>query len=218
MTKAFLFSILVALAATVGVMVAFHPKVQSLQELQASTVSINMGTEGTCSGWVLKGSHKVVTAAHCMPSDPKVPITVDFHDGTGIHSFTVDKVGEPEGTKPDLMTLVPADKSVVKWPEGLSICGFPAYYMESVLLFGDPLGFQQVITAGRVAQPAQKLPTIRDLPYIQYDGSLSPGDSGGPAVDVKEQCVIGSADGILNSYAGDGLKFLEPAARLKEIL
>lgn len=197
---------------------AFHPKVRSLQDLQKSTVSLTMADGATCSGWVLAGSHKVITAAHCVSDEPPVaPVQVDFHDGTGKHLFIPEKVGDVEGTKPDLAVLIPMPNMKLTWPAGLAPCPFKPTYLEPVYLFGDPLGFQQVITIGSIASPSQPFPSVRDAPYIQYDGSLTPGDSGGAVVDIKHQCVIASADGLLAPPAGDPIKFLEPVSRLGEL-
>jgi S1-C subfamily serine protease len=206
------------LTVVVGGMYYLHPKVKALAELQASTVSLTMDNGATCSGWVLKGSHKVITAAHCVAEDaPDAKVQVDFHDGTGKHLFVPSKVGDVTGTKPDLAVLVPLPSEKVKWPEGLSVCPFTPYYREPLLMFGDPLGFPQAISGGFVSNPAQKVIGAREAPYIQYDGALSPGNSGGAAVDVEYQCVIASADALIQSFAGSAVNFLEPASRLSEL-
>ena len=196
-----------------------HPKVKTLAELQSSTVSITMADGATCSGWVLKGSHKVITAAHCVETDNGIysVMQVDFHDGTGKHLFMPSKVGDITGEKPDLAVLEPLPKEKIKWPEGLSVCPFKPYYREPLLMFGDPLGFPQAISGGYVSNPAQKVVGAREAPYIQYDGALSPGNSGGAAVDVEYQCVIASADALIQSYSGSAINFLEPADRLSEL-
>lgn len=208
----------VSAALAVGFSVAAynHPKVHSLAELQASTVSLQMASGATCSGWVRQGTHEVVTAAHCVADEPKSPVAVDFHDGTGLHVFVANKIGDINGVKPDLAVLTTKDDKI-KWPEGLPLCNFKPYYLESVFLFGDPLGYQKVITTGNISNPSQAVPQARDTPYIQYDGSLTPGNSGGAVVDIKYQCVIASADALLEAPNGDSLKFLEPADRLGEL-
>jgi len=217
--KVFLAVALTTFAVAGAAIIAFAPKVKTLAELQASTVSITMADGATCSGWVLKGSHKVVTAAHCVETDNGTysAMQVDFHDGTGKHLFMPEKVGNIKGEEPDLATLIPMPNEKVKWPEGLSVCPFKPYYREPLLMFGDPLGFPQAISGGYVSNPAQKVVGAREAPYIQYDGALSPGNSGGAAVDVEYQCVIASADALIQSYAGSAVNFLEPAARLSEL-
>lgn len=206
----------VVLAAAASAAYYFHPTVKTLAELQASTVSLTMSDGATCSGWVLKGSKTVVTAAHCVADEGNAEVSVDFHDGTGVHKFVPQKVGDVEGAKPDLATLVTKDNTI-KWPEGLTPCPFKPYYLEPVYLFGDPLGFQKTITMGSISNPSQPFPSVRDTPYIQYDGSLTPGNSGGAVVDIKYQCVLASADGLIQPPNGDPVKFLEPISRLGEL-
>lgn len=214
-----LFVIPVLIGGVVGVLFnhVAHSQTRSLEDLQKSTVSLKMSNGGSCSGWVLKDHQAVVTAAHCIVDDPTGVVKVDFHDGTGDHDFHVAKMGTVEGDKPDLAVLT-TDDGKVKWPVGLPICHFKPYYLEQLFLFGDPLGFTKAITMGRVSNPSQVVGDIRQAPYIQYDGSLSPGNSGGAAVDVKEQCVMGSGEATIQSMAGDPVRFLEPASRLIELL
>lgn len=215
-TKTFAAVAATVLAASIGIAYMAHPKVKSVQELQQSTVSLTMADGAACSGWVLAGSHKVVTAAHCVADEGNAEVAVDFHDGTGVHKFVPEKVGDITGAKPDLATLVTKDNTV-KWPEGLSPCPFKPYYLEPVYLFGDPLGFQSAITIGSISNPYQVVKSAREAGYIQYDGSLSPGNSGGAVVDIEHQCVIASADALISPYTGDSVKFLEPISRLGEI-
>src|SRR5712664_595330 len=74
-----------------------------LKEQMSSVVSVY--SDGYCSGWVLKGSHQVVTAAHCAPEDVTTPVGVDFGDGVK-HKFHVQYIGDTSYKKgPDLMTL-----------------------------------------------------------------------------------------------------------------
>lgn len=215
-TLLFIGALCSAIALFTGGYVLTHPHRATLQEMQKSTVSLKM-TLGTCSGWVLKDHQMVVTAAHCVADSPNDPVAVDFHDGTGAHQFKVYKMGDIEGPKPDLAILVPVDGHKINWPKGLPICHFKPYYLEPLIFFGDPLGLPEAVTIGRISNPSQVVGQIRGTPYIQYDGSLTPGMSGGAAVDAKEQCVMGSGEATIQTE-GDAVRFLEQAVRLSEVM
>jgi Trypsin-like peptidase domain len=198
-----------------------------LRSIQKSTVYIRVddpegsGAHEWCSGWVLKNTHTVVTAAHCEGPNP----AVDFGDGV-YHPFTISIKGDRSWkTSPDLMTLVTAD-STIKWPLGLSVCAFPAYYGEPLVLYGAPLGIKGSMTFGLVGNPS-KVDNDFDKndgvtrPFIQWDGKGLEGNSGGAAVDLDNQCVMGVMDyGHLSSpQSGSdyGISFLTPASQLGEL-
>lgn len=178
-----------------------------------------------CSGWVLKGEKEVVTAAHCAPDDITAPLNVNFKDGKK-HTFHIKKIGdEAMVTGPDLMVLYTND-TTIDWPTGFAPCTFKPFYGENLALLGGPLGFGYSVTTGKVSKPAVDLTdlmTMVDVPnfakdLIEYDGALWPGNSGGPAVDVANDCVMGSGELTRNASpdAGfpDGVHFLEPLSEL----
>lgn len=175
-----------------------------------------------CSGWVLKGTHTIVTAAHCAPEDVTSILDVDFGDGTGQHSFHIQKIGDSSLVDaPDVMTLTTND-TTIKWPVGFSLCPFKPYYGESLTMFGGPLGFSKSASFGSVENPDVDLSDLMlglhkpvfASHMIEYDGSQWPGNSGGPVVDSEKICVIGQAEltktASPESAFPDGVKFLTP--------
>lgn len=193
----------------------------TLEQQLSNTVSITTAKGIYCSGWVLKDAHVVVTAAHCN-EDPTEMMLVDFGDGVN-HNFHVQKKGDSEfNTGPDLMTLTTNDDTV-HWPVGMSVCKFKPYYGEELNLIGGPLAYEKSITFGTVSNPKRDFsthsaagPFINDL--IQYDGTLLPGNSGGPAIDSATGCVMGSGELVIvaTPEAGVpyGLNFLTPVSDL----
>ena len=186
-----------------------------ITNIQKSTVRVEMA-EGKCSGWVLKGSHNVITAAHCQEDK----MTVFMADGKEYPAHPT-KVGDSSGDpgKPDIMVLA-VDAPTSAWPEGLAICPFPAYYGENLTLFGQPLGVSESMSWGKVAKPSHKFNEDGGS-YIEYDGRQLPGNSGGAAVDVGENCVMGMSELTFLARPGSdtpyGMQFLTPAARLDEL-
>jgi hypothetical protein len=81
---------------------------QKLENVVAVTTD-----SGYCSGWVLKGTHEVVTAAHCAEGlDPTAVLNVDFGDGKK-HPFHIQKLGDADDTTgPDIMTLTTSDATI----------------------------------------------------------------------------------------------------------
>lgn len=194
-----------------------------LRSIQKSTVYVRADADSShpgmhiyCSGWVLGGTHTIVTAAHCGGPNPMV----DFGNGT-YHPFKVDKLGDENWiTGPDLMTLTTEDTSII-WPKGLPVCPFKPFYGEPLVLFGAPLGIKNSMTFGLVGNPSQQDFHV-DRSFIQMDAKLLEGNSGGAAVDVDNGCVMGVAEVIhlADPEGGSeyGIGFLTPASQLQEIL
>jgi S1-C subfamily serine protease len=194
-----------------------------------SVVSIysNYG-ENYCSGWVKAGTHTIVTAAHCIPDgDMTAVVVVDFGDGT-MHPFHVEYAGKltDDGNErvPDLMTLTTNDPSV-KWPAGFDVCLFKPFYGESVELLGGPLGDSKTASFGSISNPGRELPNLDPndhTAFLQYDGFLFPGNSGGPVLDRQLGCVVGSAEMLQNAVPGVdypyGVPFLVPISELDKVV
>lgn len=195
----------------------------TIEQSMKNVVSIMTAEGEYCSGWILKGSKTVVTAAHCIPENRTEPLGVDFGDGV-IHLFHAEKVGDMEFNQgPDLATLTTSD-ATVKWPVGMAVCSFKPYYSEQLDLMGGPLGFSQSVTIGRVSNPDRNMDDIVMGPFghfIQYDGALLPGNSGGPAIDSETGCVMGVADFIYvaarDTDVPFGVNYLTPATELSAL-
>lgn len=221
------FALLAAIGTHQYVEVHNYVPPPSLEQTFKNVVAITTSSD-YCSGWVLKGSHQVVTAAHCAPEDQTAIMNVDFGDGK-LHPFHIQHIGDMMAvTGPDLMTLTTND-TTVPWPAGLAVCTFKPYYGEALTMFGGPLGFSWSASFGNVSNPTVDLTdlmTLNNVPkfatnYIQYDGAMWPGNSGGAAVDDQFGCVMGSSDLIRTaapeSGFPDGVKFLVPATDLELI-
>lgn len=196
----------------------------TLEQQLSNVVSIYTQAGSYCSGWVLKGTHTIVTAAHCVePDDLTQPVIVDFEDGTGYHAFHIQKYGDSTFHQgPDLMTLT-TNETNIKWPSGLGVCTFKPYYGEELNMMGGPLGYSKSTTFGSVSTPDRNLDDAVAGPFghfIQYDGALLPGNSGGPVIDASSGCVMGV--GELDLVKGeDGVPYmialLTPASELADL-
>ena len=215
------FMVMVSIGIHVKYEEAHYQPPPTIESQLKNVVSIQTAEGEYCSGWVLKGSHTVVTAAHCIPEDRTEILGVDFGDGK-LHFFHAEKVGDQTWHQaPDLATLTTND-TTVPWPVGEAVCTFKPYYGERLNLIGGPLGFPQSATVGSVSYPDRNMDDIVAGPFghfIQYDGALLPGNSGGPAFDSQTGCVMGVADFIYvatrDTDVPFGVNYLTPAYELE---
>lgn len=198
------FGIMLAIGLHISYEESHHTKVitpPTLVQQLNSTVAIQTIGGSYCSGWILKGTHKIVTAAHCVEATDVVqPVFVLFEGDEKVRIFHVEKRGDENlQTGPDLMTLTTDTytASTINWPAGLAVCTFKPYYGEALNLIGGPLAFSSTITSGKVSNPDRNMDdSVRSTfgHFIQYDGALMPGNSGGPAIDATTGCVMGVAE------------------------
>ena len=88
-----------------------------------------------------------------------------------------------------------------------------------VLAIGSPFGFEQSATAGIVSAKGRALPGDGNVPFIQTDAAVNPGNSGGPLFNAGG-AVIGITSQIYSETGGyQGLSFAIPinvALRIKD--
>jgi serine protease Do len=81
---------------------------------------------------------------------------------------------------------------------------------EWVLAIGSPFGFQNSATAGIVSATARSVGGESDVPFIQTDVAVNPGNSGGPLFNLNGE-VVGINSMILSQTGGYmGLSFAIP--------
>ncbi|HEV7815859.1 MAG TPA: DegQ family serine endoprotease [Janthinobacterium sp.] len=90
---------------------------------------------------------------------------------------------------------------------------------EWVLAIGSPYGFDNTVTAGVVSAKGRSLPDDSNVPFIQTDVAVNPGNSGGPLFNVRGE-VIGVNSQIFSQTGGyQGLSFAIPidvASRIRD--
>jgi S1-C subfamily serine protease len=147
----------------------------------------------TPDGYLLTNSH-VVRAGQAQRPGPDVHFKASFSDG---RSFEARWVGDDPHT--DLAVL---------HVDGLSQGGLTAAALgrsaevrrgEIAIAIGNPLGFDQTVTAGIVSALGRSMrsSTGRLIPdVIQTDAALNPGNSGGPLLNSRGE-VIGVNTAII---------------------
>lgn len=199
----------------------------TLEQQLGNVVAIQTLGGDYCSGWILKGTHTIVTAAHCVEAQDVVqPVAVLFEGDETIRIFHVQKRGDSELLQgPDLMTLTTdtQTQAAIKWPTGLSVCTFKPYYGEALNLIGGPLAFTSTISFGKVSNPDRNMDDATRSTFghfIQLDGALMPGNSGGPAIDSTQGCVMGVAEMLMATEVNNqvfDLAFLTPITELEKL-
>jgi serine protease Do len=84
------------------------------------------------------------------------------------------------------------------------------------MAFGSPLGFDNSATLGVVSSVARQLEAESPMIYIQTDAPISPGNSGGPLVDIDGR-VVGINTLKVSQAGGEGLGFAAPSNIVKNV-
>lgn len=225
------FGVLIVLGVAGILSRPFHTTNPSVTELQKSVLNLQMtqpaadGSEvvvGVCSGWVLEGSHNVVTAAHCLEGGQ---VKADFGDGK-YRKLKAVKIGDMSyETGPDLAILTPEDDTGITYPVGLKTCTKPVQIGDPLALLGSPLGIRNNASFGHVSNTAVDVSDVATgnpdflKHFIGYDGQLFPGNSGGPAISLNDGCVVGVAEFIIgaNQMSNYGINGLTPIGDLAKL-
>jgi len=189
--------------AVVGAVQKVGPAVVHIQVKQARGEGAGSGFVFTPDGFILTNSHVVHGATSLFVSTPAG------------ERFPAEVVGDDPDT----------DLAVIR-----SSVGAPSVPMGSsrrlavgqlVIAIGNPLGFQNTVTAGVVSALDRTMRSRSGIlidGVIQTDAALNPGNSGGPLVDSRGQVVgvntatIMGAQGICFAVGADTEEFV--ASRL----
>ncbi len=161
------------------------------------------------SGFVIHPDGYIVTNAHVVArSAEQKAIFADGkeYDAEVVASDTARDIAvlkiQPEGSLPTL----PLGRS-----DDLMIG-------ETVIAIGNPLGYQNTVTAGVVSATGREIAVSSEVAFtdlIQTDASINPGNSGGPLLNV-----LGELIGINSAIRGDAqnIGFAIPVDQLREVL
>ncbi|MEO8151909.1 MAG: Do family serine endopeptidase [Rhizobacter sp.] len=132
---------------------------------------------GEGSGFILSADGYVMTNAHVIEGATEVYVTL-----TDKREFKAKIVGADERT----------DVALVK----IEATGLPLLRIgdvnrlrvgEWVVAIGSPFGLENTVTAGIVS--AKQRETGSDIPFIQTDVAVNPGNSGGPLINIRGEAV-----------------------------
>ncbi|BCW66772.1 hypothetical protein NicSoilB4_15350 [Arthrobacter sp. NicSoilB4] len=172
--------------------------------------------DGIGSGVVYRSDGIIVTDAHVVEDQQKKPSTsvrIHFADGSQA-SATV--VGVDDATD---VAVVKADRGnlpAAKFSTALPEVG------QLAVVIGSPLGLEQTVTAGIVSALHRNMPPSDGSPQglidlIQTDAPISPGNSGGAAVNSSSE-IIGLSEAYLPPSSGAvSIGFVTPAATVTDV-
>lgn len=173
------------------------------RELPADFEAIADGTViiksagGTGSGFTLSADGLVLTAAHVVSSGK---VEVHTRGGQKLPGRVV-RISRKQDVA--LVSVAPSDK-----PRAcLAFDASPQAPGNDIYAIGSPGGEQLGFSLSRGI--VSGLRTIGDVPLIQTDASLSPGNSGGPLVD-RQGRVVGVVSRKIAGHAVEGLGFAIP--------
>ncbi len=194
-----------------GRSIAHEGSITSLSAAEQSVVQVSVLTESDGSvstGTVITEDGYILVCDHIFRALPSPEIYVTFADGTTLEAAFVG--GDDR-----------LDAAVIKVEQrGLSCLGLPIEQPQlavgdTVYAVGFPNERSAVASASRgiISAQMQRLAAASDYPtrLIQFDASVSPGNSGGPLISY-DGAVVGIVTAKLDGDGREGLGFATPVA------
>lgn len=151
---------------------------------QPAVVTVRCG-DSTGSG-VFVADHLVLTNAHVLCADRSIDVVLP--SGGGTLRARRAKVDEDI----DMATLEVEGAEVEPLPLGDATSLQPG---DRLVMIGSPLGLSQTVHEAKVSRVGQSLFGVT---YLQFDGNVNPGNSGGPVIDRR-----GRVMGIVTLKSGE---------------
>jgi serine protease Do len=153
---------------------------------------------GEGSGFILSADGYVMTNAHVVEGATEVYVTL-----TDKREFKAKIVGADERTDVALVKIEAASLPVLRVGDVNKL-----RVGEWVVAIGSPFGLENSVTAGIVS--AKQRETGLDIPFIQTDVAVNPGNSGGPLINIRGE-VVGVNSQILSPVGSFiGISFAIP--------
>jgi len=159
-----------------------------------------MPARGQGSGFIISKDGLILTNAHVV--DEADEVTVKLSD---LREYQAKVLGSDPATDVAVLKIDADNLATVQ-------IGDPARLGvgDSVLAIGSPFGFEQSATAGIVSAKSRSLPGDGNVPFIQTDVAVNPGNSGGPLFDASG-AVVGINSQIYSRTGGyQGVSFAIP--------
>lgn len=186
-----------------------------VDEIAPSVVTITTPI-GLGSGVVFQADGTIVTDAHVVENQSKKPfptMQVQFADGKAASAklVAVDDVTD--------VAVITANRKKLPVP---TFSSTEPQVGQMCVVIGSPLGLQETATAGIVSGLHRNMPPTSESPQglidlVQTDAPISPGNSGGAAVDGDGH-IIGLSEAYIPPSAGAvAIGFVTPASVVTDI-
>ena len=156
-----------------------------VERLQPSVVAVlvrGAGGAGQGSGVIVDADGLIVTNAHVVDGAETATVALASGERLRAQVRARDEVSD--------LALLEVDRQglpAIEWRDELPRPG------ETAIALGNPLGFENTVTAGIVSGLGRSVPTAPGSPrlvgLIQTDAAISPGNSGGPLVDAQGRMI-----------------------------
>jgi serine protease Do len=187
----------------------FFRRFQGPQGGQRGRGQQEMPTHGTGSGFIVSADGIILTNAHVVRDAKEVSVKLNDR-----REFRAKVLGSDPKTDVAVLKIDATRLPVV--PIGKSR---DLKVGEWVIAIGSPYGLDSTVTAGVVSAKGRSLPDDSNVPFIQTDVAVNPGNSGGPLFNTRGE-VVGINSQIYSRSGGyQGLSFAIPidiAYRIKD--
>jgi serine protease Do len=155
---------------------------------------------GSGSGFIVSPDGYILTNAHVVENADEVRVRL-----TDRREFQAKVIGSDQRTDVAVIKIDAKDLPVVHIGDHTQLR--PG---EWVLAIGSPFGLENSVTAGIVSATSRAVGGESDVPFIQTDVAVNPGNSGGPLFNLRGE-VIGINSMIFSRTGGYmGISFAIP--------
>ena len=166
-------------------------------------------THGIGSGFIVSPDGVILTNAHVVRDAREVTVKL-----TDRREFRAKVLGSDPKTDVAVLKIDAKNLPVVPLARNNDL-----KVGEWVLAIGSPYGLESTVTAGVVSAKGRSLPDDSNVPFIQTDVAVNPGNSGGPLFNTRGE-VVGINSQIYSQSGGyQGLSFaipIEVASKIKD--
>jgi serine protease DegQ len=186
------------------------PEIVSRVEPSVVAIALPQGGEGSGVVWDDEGA--IVTNNHVVAEASRVDVVLATGETVPGQVEAADELSDLAVVRVDRGNLRPAD-----FAETLPIVG------ELAIAMGNPLGFEQSVTAGIVSGLNRTIPSGGGPPalveLIQTDAAISPGNSGGALVSADGEVIGINVAYLPPAQTGAvSLGFAIPATVVREVI
>jgi serine protease Do len=164
---------------------------------------------GQGSGFIVSADGLILTNAHVVRGAKEVVVKL-----TDRREFTAKVLGSDARTDIAVLRIEARNLPMAALGSTRDLA-----VGEWVLAIGSPYGFENSVSAGVVSAKGRSLPDDSQVPFIQTDVAVNPGNSGGPLFNSRGE-VVGINSQIYSRSGGyQGISFAIPidvATRVKD--